>query len=329
MSQHPARLAVAALAGVALLAGCAAEPTTNSSSSPASSAASSEAPAMITVKIGNLQTDDILPLWVADKEGLDEANGLDLQITNFPSAAEQQTAIVGGAVDGLMTDMVVPVQLSANGTVMKAVTKLQGAPAGIVAAGDSGITEVSQLAGVEAGLSSPTVMEYIYDKALADAGVPEDQILAKEVKAIPARLELLNSGQLKAAMLPWTMYALAVDGGAIPVLDEPAASHYTTTVLSMSQTFLDTPDANEAVTRLLKTWDDAVAKVNADPEGYRTLLAETANLPEQLQDSYKMREYPTSGMPDETQWTDVVDWMVSKGYIEEKIPYADLVYTVQ
>lgn len=282
----------------------------------------------ITIRIGTLQTDDILPLWAAADDGTAAAAGLNLDIQTFASAQDQITAVTAGQIDAIMTDMVVPVQLSAAGTPMRAVTRLQGAPAGIVAGADAGITSLADLAGVAAGCASPTIMEYIYDKALTDAGVPADQIKTEEIKKLPVRLQMLQSGNIAAAVLPWTLYSLAVQQGAVPLLGVDQAGPYSSTVLAFRDAWLtSTPDLADIVARLLGVWDAAVAKIDADPNSYQRLLADKAQLPAPLDTTYQVRQYPTHALPDQTQFESVVAWMLAKGYISSSIAYADLVWT--
>ena len=315
-------VALAALSALLLIAGCGSKTATSNTSSNDSSASSEK-----TVKIGTLQTDDILPLWVAQSEGITQKAGVNLDIITFQSAQEQIAAMTAGEIDGMMTDMVVPMQLTAGGTGVKAITVMQGAPAGVVASKASGIKDVKGLANVKTGISSPTVIEYIYDKALTDAGVPQSEIKSEEIKKLPVRFEMLNSGKINAAGLPWTFYTMAVAQGATSVVDEAMASRYTSTVLEMSDKFLQEDDAAATVKTLLDVWDEGVAKVNANPDSYRELLAEKANLPEPLKKTYKVRTYPKASLPEQAQVDDVAQWMVSKGYLKKAISYNEFVYS--
>jgi NitT/TauT family transport system substrate-binding protein len=203
---------------------------------------------------------------------------------------------------------------------------MQGAPAGIVASAQSGITSLAQLAGKEGGVATPTAMEYIYDKALTDAGVPEDQIKTTELKDLGVRLQMVESGQVAAAVLPWTLFQLAVDNGGVPLLDVDAASPLTASLLTFRYDWLTAPGNGDAITTLLRVWNTEVAKINADPDAYREVLAQQANLPSPLDTTYKVRQYPTAALPDETQYNTVLDWMRAKGYLTTDMTYDDLVW---
>ncbi|MCL2489322.1 MAG: ABC transporter substrate-binding protein [Propionibacteriaceae bacterium] len=311
-------IALAAL-GALTLTGC-----SPSTTPPSGAGASGDA--VPALRVGTLQTDDLLPLWVAEDQGMLQAAGLDVTITTFQSAQDQIAAVTAGQIDAIMTDMVVGAQLSAGGVPMRYVTLMQGAPAGVVAGAGTGITTAADLAGVETGCSSPTILEFIYDKALADAGVPADQIKTTEIKSLPVRLQMLTSGQIKAAALPWTLFQLAVAQGAVPVLGIDQVGSYTSTVFTVAEKWLDQPGATSAMTTLLAQWDKAVDVINADPGAQRALLASKANLPSPLDTTYQVRQYPPSGPPPVQQVTDVLTWMTAKGYLKAPLTAADLIW---
>jgi len=281
------------------------------------------APAL-TLRVGTLQTDDLLPLWVAESKGWLTDAGLDVRITTFLSAQEQTAAVTAGQIDAIMTDMVVGAQLTASGVPMVFVTQMQGAPAGVVAGPGTGITRPADLAGVETGCASPTILEYIYDRALHDAGVPDGQIKTTEIKKLPVRLQMLLSGQIKAAVLPWTLYHLALAQGAAPVLGPGQVGGYTSTVLAFRSGWLAQTGSTDFVVNLLGAWNRAVDVVNADPDGQRALLAGKANLPSPLDTTYPVRHYPQTGAPPTAQVDDVLTWMRAKGYLTGDLTSDDL-----
>jgi len=280
-------------------------------------------PSMV-LRVGTLQTDDLLPLWVAEQQGLIANAGLNVEITTFQSAQEQTAAVTAGQIDAIMTDMVVGAQLSAAGVPMKFVTVMQDAPAGVVARAGAGITKPADLAGVATGCASPTILEFIYDKALHDAGVPDDQIVTTEIKKLPVRLQMLQSGQIDAAALPWTLYELALAQGAVPVIDLAADGAYTSTVLAVRASWLDVAGSDAFLTRLLDVWDKCVGVINADPNAQRGLLAAKTSLPSPLDTTYPVRHYPASGRPPIEQIQAVLDWMTAKGYLTTKLTTDDL-----
>ena len=327
MNRTATSVAIRTLLAIALVAGLAfaAVALTACSGDNPDNTPTTETPDLLPVRVGTLMTDDLLPLWVAENEGLLEQAGLNVTVTVFQSAQEEIAAISAGEIDAMMTDMVVPVNLTNGGVPVRAVTAIQGAPAGIVAGAGSGITSLAGLAGVKAGNSSGTILEYIYSRALTDAGVAPDQIVTEEIKALPVRAEMLATGQIKAAVLPWTLFGAALGAGGTPLLPRDAAEPYSQTVLVFSEKYLGQTGAKETVDAVLVAWDAAVEVINAEPNAQRDLLAEKTGLGEKLA-KYEIRTYPTSALPDQAMWDDVVSWMVDRGYLEAAIAYDKLVY---
>ena len=60
-----------------------------------------------SLKIGVLRTIDSLPIYMADEKNYFTENGVKVELVEFGSASDQSKAIESGAIDGMMTDMVV------------------------------------------------------------------------------------------------------------------------------------------------------------------------------------------------------------------------------
>jgi NitT/TauT family transport system substrate-binding protein len=341
------RTLLAAMLGVALvaaLAGC---------SQPGGQTGTSAAPAK--VRIGTLPTEDSLPLWVAERDGLFKKAGLDVTIQVFQSAQERDAALTAGAIDGFMGDLIAAATLRAGGVPVKVTTIMLGAKPsegrfGIAVKPGSKITLPNQLANIPVGVSSATIQEYVLDSILTGSGVSTAKIQKEEVKKVPVRFELLMSGKLEAAALPEPFLSLAAKTGATIIADDTTVTasaiptkcvdctktvagewargaNISQTVMVFSQKYLDDPAGSAAVARLLGVWDEAVALVNKDPDSFRALLVDKARLPEPLATSYAVNTYPTAQLPAEGDANAVLSWMGRMGYLKASVTYADLMWT--
>ncbi|MDR0424236.1 MAG: ABC transporter substrate-binding protein [Clostridiales Family XIII bacterium] len=79
------------------------------------------------LKIGLLRIDDSIPFYVAEKEGLFEAEGVAVQLVPFNSSADQSAAMEAGELDMAMNDMIVQALMRKGGTDTKAVAFAFGA----------------------------------------------------------------------------------------------------------------------------------------------------------------------------------------------------------
>lgn len=285
------------------------------------------------IRIGVLPTEDSLPLWVAEQQGLFRKAGIDVKIVTFQAAQERDAAFASGSIDAYMGDIIASAMLEAGGSPVSLVTVMLGATPeqgrfGIVAKPGSKATKLADLTGVPIGTSSASIQEYVVDRLMTSAGVPADKVKKEIVPKVPVRLELLMSGKLEAAALPEPLLSLAEKQGALLIADDTKGENLTQTVLGVSDKYLALPGGMVTVGRLLDVWDEAVDVVNADSDAWRALLVEKARLPEPIKDTYAVNEYPKSQAPTEQMVTPVLQWMRAKGLLKGDVSYADLVQQI-
>lgn len=309
---------VCALAvSVSALVGCGSSSGSAANNTPAASNGAAK------VKIGTLATEDILPMWVAEAEGIFAECGVDASVEVFQSATELIAGVTSGSVDYAMTDPMVTASMFASGTDVQVKWITLGATAaqgrfGIMTADDS-ITSLSDLAGVPIGVGSNTILEYVMDTLMTGAGVPEGDIAKEELQKLPVRYQAMAGKQVKAAALPGSLLALGEANGCRVVADDTTGDNISQSVMIVRSDFLKANPEAEAA--LEKAWDKAVAKINANPEGYRELLVKKASLPDAIASTYKISEYPSCQLPTQEMIDRVLVWMDGKGYLSTKVSY--------
>ncbi|MGV8083551.1 MAG: ABC transporter substrate-binding protein [Coriobacteriia bacterium] len=317
------------LSGAFVLSGCSSDKKATGEASGSNGSAAKPA----AIKIGTLATQDSLPLWVAEDKGYFAKEGLgDVEIVVFQSAQECQAAFQAGAVDALMTDLIVAAKLQAAGTPVTIPTVMLGSDTSqgrfaIVAAPGSGIETMSDLKGVPVGTAAATITEYIFDKLMEQAGVSASDIKTEEVPKMPVRFQLMMAGTLKAASLPEPFVSLAEQGGATVVSggdDTKSSENISQSVLCVSKKYTESAEGSAALSALLKAWDDAVTDINANPDSFRETLVKKANLPDTLASSYQVSEYPKAAPPSKADVQKVLDWMKQKGYLTAEVTPEDL-----
>ncbi len=286
-------------------------------------------PAPIT--FGTLPTEDALPLWVAESEGLFEEAGLEVEIQVFQAAQERDAAMTAGAVDCYMGDIIAAALLENGGTPVSITTVMLGAEPdegrfGILASPGSSYATLEDLAGVPIGTSSGTIQEYVVDSLMTQAGVPAADVVKEEVDKVPVRFELLMNGQLEAAALPEPLLSLGEFQGAVLVADDTGDRNVSQTVMVCADEYLAEAEGAEAMARFLEVWDEAAAIIDEDPDAWRDTLVEKARLPEPIKDTYSISEYPRHQLPAREQVVDVLAWMVGRQLLDEELTYEELVW---
>lgn len=285
----------------------------------------SAAPEATLMKIGTMQTEDSLPFWVAEQKGFYGDHDVEVEIVTFQSAQELSTAFAAGEIDGAMTDIMVSASLVASGIglnlawVTLGTTPEQGR-FGIQTSPESGIKSLADLKGKDIGVGSNTVPEYVMDKLMEAAGASEGEIVNEEIKKLPVRYESMTNNQVAAAALPGSLLALGEATGMITLADDTqGVGNVSQSILAVRSSWLEGGKAALESVRL--AWNDAVAAIEADPEGFRDLLVEKANLPGIVADTYPISSYPEAELPTKDMVDPVLDWMKGKEYLQADVAY--------
>jgi NitT/TauT family transport system substrate-binding protein len=309
-------LVLGSFLSVLFLGACAQAPAVTPSSAPA------------TLKIALLPIVDALPMYVAQKDGLFAAHGVNVEFIPAASAAQRDQIIVAGQADGTINDVVATLLFNKDQTQLQIVgfARTAGPNASmyrILAAKDSGITTPADLKGVPIGVSEGTVIAYMTDRLLQAEGLQADEIRTVAVPSISDRMTLLNKGDIKAATLPDPFFSLAEQQGAKVIVDDSQHPELSYSTIAFRKPVLD--EHPEAVRGFLAAIQEATTRLNANPESYKSLLDEYKIVPPALLDSYKISPFSGKGVPSQQQYDDALQWAKSKGLISRDVPYADSV----
>ena len=315
------RRAFIGVLGTAVASGC----LYGCSGGQSSSGGSGSEAAATKVTLGTLATEDILPMWVALDEGMLPAD-VAVEIVVFQSATELIAGVASGEVDMAMTDIMVAASLFAGGAAVKLEWVTLGATAdqgrfGIMVGPNSDVSTLSDLAGVPIGVGSNTILEYVMDCLMAEAGVPDDQVLVEELPKLPVRYQLMLSGEVKAAALPASLLALGEAQGCRVVADDTQGENISQSVMVSRVDFTNTESGTQAIAAVQQAWDKAADAINAEPEKYRKLLVTSANLPDDIAETYPVSTYPTAQRPTAQMVEPVLKWARAKGYLEKDLSY--------
>jgi NitT/TauT family transport system substrate-binding protein len=281
-----------------------------------------------TLRLALLPILEAIPMHVAQQEGYFAEEGLKVEIIPVSSAAERDQVIAAGQADGMVNDLVSTLLYNQETPQIQIVSFAQSATSEvpqyrILASGESGLSSVADLKGVEIGISEGSVINYITDRILHAEGFTQEEIKTIAVPKIPDRLSLLDSGELKAATLPDPFGTLAIQSGASLIIDDSSYPQFGNSEISFRKEFID--ENPEAVRGFLKALDKAIAVVNADPTKYEDLLVEQKLIPAPLVGNYKIPPFPRGQIPSESQWADVLAWAQEKGLISGNVSYSDSV----
>ena len=282
----------------------------------------------VTIRLAVIPVIDTLPMFVAEAEGLYANYGLKVEFIPVASAPERDQLLAAGQADGTLNEPLSVMFFNKEKVQMQVVRYGHMASPGaghffILASGQSGISDATSLKDVEIGISQGTIIEYVTDRLLEKQGFSAEEIKTVSVPKIPDRMALLGSGELKAAVMPDPLAALAAQQGAKIVLDDTQYPLYGASSISFRKEFID---ANpNAVRSFLTAIEEAVNLINSNPAKYSNLLAEKQLVPPPLLGSYTIPPFPPMGVPSEAEWRDIQRWAKAKGLLDSDLPYAESV----
>jgi NitT/TauT family transport system substrate-binding protein len=277
-----------------------------------------------SLKIALLPIPDVLPFHVARELGFFEQAGVHVEAVQVASPLDRDQLMQAGQIDGMLTELTTTAYFNRGQTMVKIVAIARRPLDGhalfrILSAPGSNLKQPGDLAGVPIGVSMHTVIEYVTDRLLTAYKVSPDKIVMKSVPVIPERFQLLMQGQLKAATLPEPFASSAVAAGATEVISDAARPDYSISVLSFSTAALSNKSAE--IRAFLKAWDQAAARLNADPKTFKPLMRKTIRLPPNVQKTFTIPVFPCKEVPEPDRWKDVMDWMIAKKLLKRSLPY--------
>lgn len=280
------------------------------------------------LRIGLMPAVDSIPLIVAQAQGYFEAEGISVELVMFRDQLYRETALQTFAIDGSVSDMINAINARHNGFDVRITSATDGLFALALAPGsalDSAEAWNARGAGgVTVGSLENSIINYVMHRMLAAAGVDPRVVRLVPTMQVPARMEMVVNGQIEAGVLPEPITQLAVARGARVFLDTrvlqstPGVVLFTARALQRKAT---------QVGAFYRAYNRAVAAVNANPDAFREVIVERGQFPPTVRDTMVIPTYRAARLPTEAEYTDVEQWMIARGMVQRRVPYAEAVAT--
>ena len=269
-----------------------------------------------TVKIATLPVIDTLPMYVAEQEGLFTKHDINVQFIPASSAPKRDELVSSAQADGMINEVVSTIFYNRDETQVQIVRYARVATEDspifrILSSNKSQITDLNSLKGVEIGVSTGTVIEYLTYRLLQAEGFSLQDINLIAVPDIGQRMALLGSGELDAAMLPDPLASLVISQGANLVLEDSTHPEFSHSVYTFRADFIQ--ENQETLRGFLAAIEDAVDLINEDPQKYNALLEAKELVPQPLIGVFSVPLFVNAGVPTQSQWDDVSAWIQEVG----------------
>ena len=259
--------------------------------------------------IGLMPDTDSIPFIIAAERGYFAEEGVEVELVPFKSAMERDAALQSGNLDGAVSDLLAVIFARSGGFSMHAVSYTDG-NYNLVAGGNAGISAAADLRGKEIAISRNTIIEYVTDEILSVNGMKEQDVSKVVIPQIPVRLEMLQSGNLAAAVLPEPMASVAVASGSRYVTGSGELGINPGVIVFADSAINEKADSIRAMYR---AYNKSVEYLNHAPRAeYIDLVMEKSGFPAPARDALELKPYRPAGLPAEKDVEEAVHWVKSK-----------------
>lgn len=275
-----------------------------------------------TLNIGILQDTDSIPVLIAKEQGYFKDENLNVNIEQFKSAQERDSALQSGKIDGAISDIMAAAFANDGGFNVK-ITSLTNGTYDLLVNKDESINNLQDLKGKSIAISKNTLIEYVTDMILKKAGLTDKDVNKVSIPQMPTRLEMLQNGKVDAATLPNALATVAMMNGS-KMLDNSNNLGINPGVLLFTSSAIDSKKSE--IKAFYIAYNKAVDYLNKEPKSaYIDKVIEDGGFPKEIKNTLKLPVYQKAALPDKKDFDDVIKWLTDKGLIKNNYNYSDLV----
>lgn len=264
------------------------------------------------LEIGIMPAVDSAPILLAQEKGYFAEEGLDIKIDVYTNAVNRQTALQTNELDGAMTDLIAFVNNVNNGFPVKITTSTDGSFPILVS------KDFEEKEEVKIGMMEVSVSNFLTEQFLGD----KYKLSKIFVPAIPARLEMVKSGQLEMAIIPEPLASTAELQG---LEKRVYKNEYDFMPEAMIFTEKALAEKEAAVSAFHKAYNRAVKEIKKDDSEAREVLIKSLELPAAIKDLIAMPEYHLTRVPTKEYLNRVIKWIEKTDASQIEIDYNQVI----
>lgn len=266
----------------------------------------------MTMEIGIMPAVDSAPILLAQEKGYFTEENLNIQIGIYTNAVNRQTALQTNELDGAMTDLIAFVNNVNNDFPVKITTSTDGSFPILVS------EDFEEKEEVNIGMMEVSVSNFLSEQFLGD----KYKLNKTFISAIPARLEMVKSGQLEMAVIPEPLASTAELQG---LEKRVYKNEYDFMPEAMIFTEKTLAEKEEAVAAFHRAYNRAIKEIQQDDSEAREILIKKLDLPMKIKDLIAMPEYHLTRVPTEAYLNRVIEWIEKTDDSQIDIDYNQVV----
>ena len=260
-----------------------------------------------TVTIGYLPSDHDAAEFVADAQGKYKENGINTKLVQFNNGGDLMTAMASGEVDVGYVGITPVLSSIAKGVPVKVISAAQTEGSGIVVAKDSGINDVSDLAGKKiATPGEASIQHMLLTYYLEQNGMKISDLKVSAMK-VPSMNDALKTGKIDG-MITFEPYVTIAEKNGATVLagsQDILPEHPCCVVVATDKFLENKPNETQ---KILEIHENATKFINEKPDEAAGMLPNDIVSDVEVEKT-SMASFPFISGLNDTYKQDVMDFM--------------------
>ncbi|WP_321479674.1 MetQ/NlpA family ABC transporter substrate-binding protein [uncultured Bacteroides sp.] len=265
-----------------------------------------------SLSFGIMPSMDYIPFLVAQKEGIYDSLGLEVNFVNFNSLSERNAAIQSGSIDGTIIDYTGVAILQSQNTPVKIIMKTDGCFS-LITRKESGIKSLKQLKGHNIGVSHYSAIDYATDYALNKASILRSEVNKPEINRTSLRLKMLEYQQIDASFFPDPFASIAMNKGYTSIITTQDLG-ISLTGTAFSEKALK--EKNREIKLFVQGYNMAVDYIKNYPlKKWEQILVENIGVSQALASIIVLPQYRKAMLPEAKDLEGTIAWLKAKNLI--------------
>ena len=262
------------------------------------------------LKVAVMPTLDCLPLFVAKEHHMFDTTKVDVRLKMFTAQMDCDTAIVGGSVEGTITDLVRAERMIRQGTPLRYVTST-GAYWQLYTNRTARIKTLKQLDDKMVAMTRYSATDLLADLLRDSAKIDAERLFKIQVNDVNIRLKMLLNNEIDAVLLTEPQATQARQARHYLLLDSRKTSVGQLGVLAFSERALKPGKREEQLEALKRGYNKACDSLSSRGIGYyRDIVEKYCGLRAGLVDSLPATiRFTRIAAPEETDVQYARNWL--------------------
>ncbi|MGD8984490.1 MAG: hypothetical protein PVH99_08890 [Desulfobacteraceae bacterium] len=269
---------------------------------------------------------DSVPLRLAIFRPIFKENKLEVDVIPFKGEEAGKKLLAGGSVDGIICDLPSGLLLAKGYPSVRIIKNVLRANPyralfALVAGPKVEYRSFVQEDGQSIALPKGVGFRFYAEHYLKSMDIRIDKVVIREVEGLAQAWDLLNRGEVSAAVLRTPYTDMAVAKGMTFLADDRSLPWMSVLVLKQSVIERDF----EVIKRFIFGLEQSVLALNLKPDESRALLEEQGGIPKEGRKGFPMPIFEGANAPSQDEIAPILGWLAEKGLLSQETAYQDLI----